>query len=47
VLSSGGDFLVDDRPKNGADQFEGEWIHFGSEAFPEWASVLSYLRNKA
>ena len=42
-----GDFLVDDRPKNGADQFEGEWIHFGSEAFPEWASVLSYLRNKA
>jgi hypothetical protein len=30
-----GDFLVDDRPKNGADQFAGEWIHFGSEAFPE------------
>ena len=41
------DFLVDDRPKNGADLFEGEWIHFGSEAFPDWASVLSYLRNKA
>jgi 5'-nucleotidase len=42
-----GDFLIDDRPKNGASQFEGEWIRFGSEAFPDWASVLAYLRDKA
>lgn len=42
-----GDFLVDDRPNNGAELFEGEWIHFGSEAFPDWATVLPYLRAKA
>jgi 5'(3')-deoxyribonucleotidase len=26
-----GDFLVDDRPKNGAIDFTGEWIHFDAE----------------
>jgi 5'(3')-deoxyribonucleotidase len=41
-----GDFLVDDRHKNGADQFQGEWIHFGSDAFPDWPAVLAYLRTK-
>ena len=30
-----GDFLVDDRPNNGAAEFEGEWIRFGSEKFPD------------
>ena len=25
------------------DKFEGEWIQFGSEKFPDWASVLEYL----
>ncbi|MCX6402470.1 MAG: hypothetical protein NT032_00775 [Actinobacteria bacterium] len=24
-----GDFLVDDRPNNGAREFTGEWVHFG------------------
>lgn len=38
-----GDYLVDDRSKNGADSFEGEWLHFGSERFPDWQSVLNYL----
>ncbi len=38
-----GDFLIDDREKNGAGQFEGEWIHFGSARFPDWDSVLEYL----
>ena len=42
-----GDFLVDDRDKNGADQFQGEWIHFNSDAFPDWSAVLAYLRKKA
>ena len=42
-----GDFLIDDRPNNGAEQFEGEWLHFGSTAFPDWAAVLNYLRDKA
>ncbi|HET6629929.1 MAG TPA: HD domain-containing protein, partial [Woeseiaceae bacterium] len=35
-----GDFLVDDRPNNGAKDFEGELIVFGSQAFPDWGAVL-------
>ena len=38
-----GDYLIDDRTANGADRFTGEHIHFGSERFPDWASVLRYL----
>jgi len=38
-----GDYLIDDRLKNGADKFTGEHIHFGTEKFPDWKSVLSYL----
>jgi len=39
-----GDFLVDDRLKNGADKFCGEHIHFGTEKFPDWASVVTYFK---
>jgi 5'-nucleotidase len=42
-----GDFLVDDRPNNGADRFEGELIRFGSPEFPDWQAVLEYLRTEA
>ena len=42
-----GDFLVDDRTKNGADRFQGEHIHFGSPRFADWPSVVSYLRERA
>lgn len=38
-----GDYLIDDRGKNGTSEFKGEWIHFGSEKFPDWESVLKYL----
>ena len=38
-----GDYLIDNRPKNGAAEFEGEWIEFGSAKFPDWDSVLEYL----
>ncbi len=38
-----GDILIDDNGKNGASEFEGEWIQFGSEKYPNWASVLEYL----
>ncbi len=38
-----GDYLIDDRGKNGTSEFGGEWIHFGSEEFPNWESVLKYL----
>lgn len=38
-----GDFLIDDRPNNGAKDFEGTLIHFSSESFPNWFSVLDFL----
>ena len=42
-----GDFLIDDRLKNGAEKFSGEHIHFGEDKrFLEWSSVLAYLREK-
>ena len=38
-----GDYLIDDRDKNGAAEFEGELIRYGSEKFPDWNAVLEYL----
>ena len=38
-----GDYLIDDRGKNGTSEFAGEWIEFGSDIFPDWNSVLKYL----
>ena len=38
-----GDFLIDDRLKNGAENFSGELILFGSEQYPNWESVVDYL----
>src|SRR4030095_5496424 len=37
-----GDYLVDDRTKNGADRFPGELILFGSPQFPDWLAVHAY-----
>lgn len=42
-----GDFLVDDRKKNGADRFAGELILFGEAPFLDWPAVLTYLRTRA
>ena len=42
-----GDFLVDDRTHNGAERFRGEHIHFGTPRFPDWATVLAYLLERA
>ena len=41
-----GDYLIDDSEKNGTKDFEGEWIHFGSERFPDWDAVLKYLLSE-
>jgi len=38
-----GDFLIDDREKNGANEFGGELILFGSKQFPDWKAVTEYL----
>jgi 5'-nucleotidase len=41
-----GDYLIDDREKNGADKFTGELILFGGDKFPDWKAVMTYLLNK-
>lgn len=42
-----GDYLIDDRTKNGAGEFKGEHIHFRSDSrFMNWPSVVEYLLNK-
>jgi len=38
-----GDYLIDDRTANGAGEFEGEHIHFGTDVFPGWEAVMKYL----
>jgi 5'-nucleotidase len=40
-----GDYLIDDRTDCGIDRFIGEHIHFGSDKFPDWQSILKYLLN--
>ena len=41
-----GDFLVDDRDKNGAKEFLGEWIKFDPEQKEEWSRIKAYLLGK-
>lgn len=38
-----GDYLIDDRTANGAGDFKGEHIHFGTDQFPDWDCVLKHL----
>tara|TARA_B100000900_G_scaffold67186_1_gene52349 strand:- start:774 stop:1214 length:441 start_codon:yes stop_codon:yes gene_type:complete len=38
-----GDYLIDDSPRNGAADFKGKWIHFGSEEFTCWNDILNFL----
>ncbi len=38
-----GDILIDDRPNNGADKFDGEFILFGKNQFDNWKKVCEYL----
>ena len=40
-----GDYLIDDNQWNGASKFTGEWIHFGSNKFSDWKTVLNYLKR--
>lgn len=43
-----GDFLVDDRrDHNGAGEFAGELVWFGQPDFPDWPTVVEYLRKRA
>ena len=38
-----GDILIDDRIKNGAGEFKGTFIQFGSVVYPNWERILQYL----
>ncbi len=38
-----GDYLIDDRTKNGVDKFQGKHVHFGQEPFENWDSVLKFF----
>jgi 5'-nucleotidase len=38
-----GDYLIDDRIANGVGDFTGEHIHFGTDSFPDWETVLAYF----
>ena len=40
---SRGDILIDDRTANGAGEFAGRHIHFGTPEFPDWQAVLDEL----
>lgn len=42
-----GHFLVDDRLKNGAGEFIGVHVHFGTEKFPDWPTTLQYLKEQS
>ena len=39
-----GDILIDDRTANGAGEFDGELIQFGTNKFPDWKAVLKHLQ---
>tara|TARA_R110000764_G_scaffold542_8_gene2098 strand:- start:12369 stop:12863 length:495 start_codon:yes stop_codon:yes gene_type:complete len=41
-----GDYLIDDRTANGAGEFEGKLIQFGTKTYPDWKSVIDYFVNK-
>lgn len=38
-----GDYLIDDRTRNGAGEFTGKHIHYGTKNFPNWETVYDYL----
>jgi len=38
-----GDFLIDDRDKNGVDKFKGTRLQFGENPFETWEDVLKFL----
>jgi 5'(3')-deoxyribonucleotidase len=41
-----GDYLIDDRIKNGASEFKGEFIHFEKSPFEGWPEVIQHLCKK-
>lgn len=40
-----GDYLIDDRKVNGAENFMGTFIHFGQDPFKTWEDVIQYFEH--
>lgn len=40
-----GALLIDDRTGHGASDFGERHIHFGTESFPDWPSVVAYFNS--
>ena len=38
-----GKYLIDDRPIETNLAFSGEFLHFNSDKFPDWESIVSYI----
>lgn len=38
-----GDYLIDDRPHNGAAQFSGVWLQFGKAPLDNWEKATEYM----
>jgi hypothetical protein len=36
-------WLIDDRKAHGSEHFEHHLVHFGSERFPDWDSVVKFF----
>ncbi len=41
-----GEYLIDDRITNGVENFTGTHIHFGTEEFPNWKTVVEFLKEE-
>lgn len=41
-----GDYLIDDYHNANQSEFQGEWIHFNSQDFPDWRTVIDYILKK-
>ena len=41
-----GDYLIDDMNGDGQSDFEGEWLEFGKNKYPDWKSIVNYLMLK-
>lgn len=41
-----GSWLIDDREAHGAKAFGDHHIHFGSDKYPDWESVVDHLMNQ-
>jgi 5'(3')-deoxyribonucleotidase len=38
-----GDYLIDDMDTRFTRSFQGEWLRYGGEDFPDWRSIVEYI----